>query len=102
MTDATAPTQPSPIVDLLKTYAPSLGQSIILLVTFFTGIATTVITQRWAHPIVEAARPVVSEPRPVPLVSAGDVDNIVNLHCSDIKSTLAEVLARLPAKRGTR
>jgi hypothetical protein len=98
MTDAPAPSPIAPYWDLLKSMAPSLGQCLVLIVTFATGVLTTVATQYAARPhiVIPAADP----PRPVPMVSASDVDNIVNLHCTEVRTKVDEILSRIPPKRG--
>lgn len=98
MTDTTA--TPQPIWDVMKALAPSMGQVLVIVATFATGIGTTIMTQRYLAPVrIAAERVSPLAERPVMTMSATDVDHIVQSHCSQVQATLAEILGRLPAKR---
>jgi hypothetical protein len=92
MTDTTAPAT-TWWVDLLKAYSPSLGQCFVIVVTFATAIGTTLLTQQATAPYkLDAA----DRPRPTPIVSLSDVDRSLEIHCGEVRGTLATILARLP------
>lgn len=91
MTDATAAPAPSPWLDIVKAAMPYLGQIMVLLVTFGTGMYAQHVLQK---PFTLQA---ADGPKPTPMVSAGDVDHIVQQHCADIRGLLLE---RLPAPKG--
>lgn len=93
MADTTAPVPPSPIWDLLKTATPYIGQLLILLATFGTGMVTQHVLQK------PGSLPAADRSAPTPLVSVGDVDHIVKERCDTVGAQLQLILERLPAKK---
>lgn len=96
MTDTAAPA-PSPIVEVLKAYAPSLGQCLVLVTGLLVGTATTLWINKPKLSLPIAAPDL---PRPSTIVSVSDVDHIVAERCNGITKQLDTVLERLPAKKG--
>lgn len=95
MADTTAAVPaPSPIIDLLKAYAPSLGQCLVLLTGLVVGVGTTL----WVNkPKLSLPVAMADQPRPSTIVSVSDVDHIVAERCNSIGGKLDDILTRLPA-----
>ncbi len=89
MTDTAAPA-PTPWLELLKASIPYVGQVLVVVVTFATGwYANTHLTKK---PVYEPARP-------APMVALQDVDDVVRVHCGEIKLLLEKLTAPKPASR---
>jgi hypothetical protein len=96
MTDTPAPVATSPLLELLKTYAPSIGQCLIIVTTFAAGAGTAWITKPAPAKMVISA---MDAPKPVPMVAIGDLDAVIAAHCGGVNGKLDTLLERIPAPK---
>ncbi len=103
MADTTAPAMPSPMWDTLKALAPSIGQSLVMIVGLLVAVGTTYLVAKPVveHKVIEAA----DKPKPTPIDETATLDHLLGIHASklsgDIKTEIAALRAlideRIPA-----
>ncbi len=87
MADTTAPAVPSPMWDTLKALAPSIGQSLVMLVGLLVAVGTTYLVAKPAaeHKVIEAA----DKPRQSPIDETATLDHLLGIHASKISGEIA-------------
>ncbi len=102
MADVAASPAPSPMWEAIKAMAPSIGQSLVMIVGLLVAIGTTyLVAKPTEHKVIEAA----DKPKPGPIETTETLDHLLGIHASklsgDIKAEIAALRAlideRIPA-----
>lgn len=92
MADTAAPA-PSPMWDTLKALAPSIGQSLVMIVGLLVAVGTTYLVAKPAPPhlVIQAA----DKPKPVPIDETATLDHLLGVHASKISGEIAALRAMI-------
>ena len=93
MTDTAAPTPTT--LDWIKTLGPFVLPILIPLVTFLTGVGTTVLAHHLTR--VDKIEEKHQGKLDVPLVRLGDIEDVVRPLCAGLDQRLAAIQSSLPA-----
>ncbi len=93
MADTTVPAAPSPMWEAIKAMAPSIGQSLVMLVGLLVAVGTTYLVAKPAaeHKVIEAA----DKPRPSPIDETATLDHLLGIHASKISGEIAALRAEI-------
>ncbi len=93
MADTTAAAVPSPMWDTLKALAPSIGQSLVMIVGLLVAIGTTYLVAKPVveHKVIEAA----DKPKPTPIDETATLDHLLGIHASKISGEIAALRAEI-------
>ncbi len=90
MADVAASPAPSPMWDAIKAMAPSIGQSLVMIVGLLVAIGTTYLVAKPAaeHKVIEAADK-DSKARPTPIDETATLDHLLGIHADKISGEIA-------------